>query len=209
MESLCRKYWPPIYAYLRRTGHAPHDAQDLTQGFFAQFVERGFLHRLRHREGRFRSFLLTFLKRFVSDERDKASAQKRGGNRQVVSLDEYPLEEQRLGTLEHLSAGEAFDRRWAMTLLTHAQERLRTEYESSGKARVYEVLQPFLGGDHRTRSYEEVAVQLGMKPNSVKTAVHRLRHRYGQLIREEVANTVEAPPLIDEEIRYLLSVVGD
>jgi len=209
LESLCRAYWSPVYAYLRRVGHAPHDAQDLAQGFFAHFIEQGFLQRLRHREGRFRSFLLTFVKRFLSDERDKARAQKRGGNRQIVSWDECTREEQQLAALERFDAGELFDRRWAMTLLGRAHDRLQREYASSGRDRTYEVLQPFLGDDGKAGSYAEVATQLGMAENTVKSAVHRLRRRYGQLIREEVAQTVEAPPLIDEEIRYLLSVVGE
>jgi len=209
LEELCRGYWRPIYAYLRRGGYSPHDAQDLTQGFFAHFLEHGFLQRLHHREGRFRSFLLTFLKRYLSDERDKARAEKRGGGRQIVSLDECSLEEQRMVSLDQLNAGEAFDRRWAMTLLARAQNRLREEYASTGKARVYELLGPFLSGAETTRSYADVAGQLAMPENSVKSAIHRLRRRYGELIREEVTQTVEAPPLIDEEIRYLLSVVSD
>lgn len=209
LEELCGGYWRPIYAYLRRVGYAPHDAQDLAQGFFAHFLEHGFLQRLHHCEGRFRSFLLTFLKRFLSDERDKAKAEKRGGGRQIFSLDECSLEEQRLGSLERLDAGEAFDRRWAMTLLARAQDRLRAEYASTNKAQTYEALEPFLSGEGSPRSYAEVAAQLGMPENSVKSAIHRLRRRYGEMIREEVAQTVEAPPLINEEIRYLLSVVGE
>jgi len=209
LEELCRGYWRPIYAYLRRVGYSPHDAQDLAQGFFAHFLEHGFLQRLHHREGRFRSFLLTFLKRFLSDERDKARAEKRGGGRQIFSLDECSLEEQQMVSLDQLNAGEAFDRRWAMTLLARAQDRLREEYASTGKARVYELLKPFLSGEETNCSYANVAGQLAMPENSVKSAIHRLRRRYGELIREEVTQTVEAPPLIDEEIRYLLSVVSD
>lgn len=208
LEQLCRGYWPPIYAYLRRVGHAPHDAQDLAQGFFAHFLEQGFLQRLHHREGRFRSFLLTFLKRFLSDERDKARAEKRGGGRQIISWDECSLEEQHQASYERLNAGEAFDRRWAMTLLSRAKERLQAEYNSTGKGHIHGVLQTFLSGEEAALSYAEVATQLGMPENSVKSAVHRLRRRYGELIREEVAHTVEAPPLIDEEIRYLLAIVG-
>jgi len=209
LEDLCRGYWRPIYAYLRRVGYPLHDAQDLAQGFFTHFLEHGFLQRLHHREGRFRSFLLTFLKRFLSDERDKARAEKRGGGRQIFSLEECSLEEQRLGSLDRLDAAAAFDRRWAMTLLARAQDRLRAEYESAGKGRIYEVLQPFLSGEGTTRSYADVAAQLALPENSLKSAIHRLRRRYGELIREEVAQTVEAPPLVEEEIRYLLSVVGD
>ena len=208
LEQLCRGYWRPIYAYLRRIGYAPHDSQDLAQGFFAHFLDHAFLQRLQHREGRFRSFLLTFLKRFLSDERDKSDAAKRGGGRQIVSWDECSLEEQHQAAYKGLKAGDVFDRRWAMTLLARAQERLRTEYDSNGKSDVYVGLQAFLIGEETTRSYAEVAAQLQMPENSVKSAIHRLRRRYGELIREEVAQTVETPLLIDEEIRYLLSVLG-
>ena len=208
LEELCRAYWRPVYAYLRRAGCSPHDAQDQAQGFFAHFLEHGFLQRLRHREGRFRSFILTFLKRFLSDERDKAGAAKRGGGSQIISWDECSLEEQHQASYERLNAGEAFDRRWAMTLLSRAKERLQTEYSSTGKGHVHDTLQPFLSGEEVDQSYAEVAAQLGMPENSVKSAIHRLRRRYGELIREEVAQTVEAPPLVDEEIRYLLSIVS-
>jgi DNA-directed RNA polymerase specialized sigma24 family protein len=208
LERLCRAYWPPIYAYLRRLGHAPPDAQDLAQGFFAHFLEHGFVHRLHHCEGRFRFFLLTFLKRFLADERDKAKAQKRGGAFQIVSWDECSLEEQRLGTINPLSAGQTFDRRWAMTVLQRAQDRLRMEYAATGKGQIHDVLQAFLNGEKTDCSYADVAAQLAMPENSVKSAIHRLRRRYGQLIRDEVAQTVESPQLVDEEIRYLLSIVG-
>ena len=208
LEELCRGYWRPIYTYLRRVGSTTHDAQDLTQGFFTRFLTHGFLQRLEHREGRFRSFLLTFLKRFLSDERDKAGAAKRGGGCQIISWDEYSLEERHLASYERLNAGEAFDRRWAMTLLSRAKDRLRTEYDSAGKSHLHDVLQAFLSGEEATRSYAAVAAKLDTPENSVKSAIHRLRRRYGELLREEVAQTVEAPPLIDEEIRYLLSIVG-
>lgn len=209
LEDLCRGYWRPIYTYLRRVGYSPHDAQDLTQGFFAHFLEHGFLQRLQHREAKFRSFLLTFLKRFLSDERDKAKAVKRGGGRQIISWDECSREEQHQASYERLDAGDAFDRRWAMTLLSRAKDRLRTEYDSAGKRRAYDALQSFLSGEEATQSYAAVAAELDMPENSVKSAIHRLRRRYGELIREEVAQTVEAPPLVDEEIRHLLSIVGD
>jgi DNA-directed RNA polymerase specialized sigma24 family protein len=208
LENLCRAYWHPIYTYLRRVGCAPQDAQDLTQAFFVNFLERGFLQRLQHREGKFRSFLLTFLKRFLSDERDKTKALKRGGGRQIISWDECSLEEQKQASYEQLNAGAAFDRRWAMTMLSRAQERLQMEFDAVGKRPTYDALKPFLSGEKVDQSYAKVAAQLGMQENSVKSAIHRLRRRYGELIREEVAQTVEAPPLIDEEIRYLLSIVG-
>lgn len=209
LEELCRTYWPPIYAYLRRSGHAKQDAQDLTQGFFAHFLDHGFLQRLLHREGRFRSFLLTFLKRFLSDERDKARAEKRGGGKVIVSLEDCTLQEQQLSPLAQLTASEAFDRSWAMTLLGRAHERLREEYQAAGKAALYETLRPWLHGESTTLSYAQLAERLSAPENSAKSLVHRLRRRYGEMIREEVGRTVEATPLIDEEIRHLLALVGE
>ena len=205
-DQLCRTYWRPVYVYVRRQGCQPADAQDFTQAFFAHFLEKDYLTRLHHCEARFRSFLLTFLKRFLSDEREKAAAQKRGGGWTFVGLDEFAVEEQRL-TADTSSAEHAFDRRWAMTLLERAREWLRTEYVSAGKGRLYEVLQPFLSDAEPTPAYGEAAAHLGMPENSVKSAIHRLRRRYGQRIREEIARTVETPAQIEDEIRYLRSVV--
>jgi RNA polymerase sigma-70 factor (ECF subfamily) len=147
------------------------------------------------------------VQRFLSDEREKAAAQKRGGGRTLIDLDEFAIEEQRLAT-EPSSAERAFDRRWAMALLERAEERLRAEFTAAGKGCLCEALQPFLSGGQTTRSYAEVAAQLAMPENSLKSAVHRLRRRYGQLIREEIAGTVETPAQIEEEIRYLRSVIG-
>jgi len=207
LEELCRGYWSPTYAFLRRSGYSPHDAQDLTQGFFAHFLDHGFLQKLLHREGRFRSFLLTFLKRYLSDERDKANAEKRGGGIVIVSLEDCTVEDQQLGSLERLTASEVFDRRWAMTLLGRAHERLRAEYVSAGNAELYEMLRPWLHGESKASSYAQLAEQLGTPENSAKSLVHRLRRRYGKMIRNEVGQTVETAPQIDEEIRYLLALL--
>jgi RNA polymerase sigma-70 factor (ECF subfamily) len=209
LNSLCRSYWPPIYAYVRRARFSADDAPDLTQAFFAHFLEHDFLQRLRHREGRFRSFLLVFLKRFLADARDKARAQKRGGGQQFISWEECAAEESRLPVLERLSAGHAFDRRWAMALLERAQARLREEFAAGGKAALFEALQPFQGGEESPPAYAAVAARLAMPVNTVKSLVRRLRQRYRQLLREEVSHTVAQPCEIDAEIRYLLAVITE
>lgn len=209
LEALCRTYWAPIYTYLRRTGRSSHDAQDLTQGFLAHFLAHGHIQRLRHRDARFRSFLLCFLKRYLSDERDKAMAEKRGGGRQIVSWEECSLEERRHGAIERLSAGEAFDRRWAMALLERSQFRLRQEYADAGREGIFGELQPFLGTGEACPTCAELAARMAIPENTVKSLIHRLRRRYGELIREEVAQTVASAAEVDEEIRYLLGVVAD
>jgi RNA polymerase sigma-70 factor (ECF subfamily) len=145
----------------------------------------------------------------LSDEREKAAAQKRGGGRTFIDLDEFAIEEQRLAVQPSMGADRVFDRRWALTLLEAAQNRLQFEYAAAGKGRLYEVLHPFLSGAETTRTYGEAAAQLGMPENSVKSAIHRLRRCYGQLIHEHIGCTVETPAQIEDEIRYLLSVVGE
>jgi DNA-directed RNA polymerase specialized sigma24 family protein len=209
LNSLCCTYWRPIYTYVRRAGFSPVDAQDITQAFFAQFLEKEYLQRLKHNQGRFRSFLLLFVKRFVSDERDKARAEKRGGGQHFISWDDCAVEEQRLPALDRLDAARAFDRRWATTLLERAQARLREEFVANGKAALFEFLQPFQSAEEPKPTYAEVAAQLAIPENTLKSLVHRLRLRYRQLLREEVAQTVSEPGLVDEEIHYLLSVLGD
>ena len=207
IDGFCRAYWRPVYNYIRRQGCQQADAQDLTQAFFARFLEKRYLDRLEHRDGRFRSFLLTFLKRFLADERNRATAQKRGGGIALVPLEDFRVEEGLLAT-DSVSAERAFDRSWAMTLLERAQLRLQAEYGAANKGRLYAVLNPYLTDVDVVRSYAEAAAELGIPENSVKSAVHRLRRRYGQLIREEVSCTVETPLQVDEEIRYLRLIVA-
>ena len=209
LETLCRTYWPPLYAYIRRDGHSAEDAQDLTQEFFARLLEKDYLRHLRHQHGKFRSFLLTFLKHFLADERDKAAAQKRGGGRTFVSLDETSAEERHLlDAVDQLNPDQLFERRWAETVLQQALQRLRGEYEAGGKAALFERLKDMQPGEHGALSYAAVGGQLGMTEAAIKSAVHRLRQRHRELLREEIARTVTRPEEIDEEIRYLLRVLG-
>jgi len=208
MEKLCRAYWPPLYAYIRREGHGATEAQDLTQEFFARLLAKDYLQHLRHQDGKFRSFLLTFLKHFLSDERDKAGALKRGGGMTFVSLDETSVEDRCLDALSNgLSPEQIFERRWAQTVMERALNRLRQEYEADGKAALFEELKDIQPGEHGESSHAEIGARLGMARGTIASAVHRLRKRHRELVREEIAQTVARPEEIDEEIRNLLAVL--
>jgi len=209
LEDLCRAYWYPLYAFIRRQGHDSHDAQDLTQGFFARLLEKHYLASVCRDKGKFRSFLLTALKCFLADEHDKVTAQKRGGGSPLLSLDtaaaevRYQQEPQRDWSPEMI-----FDRQWALALLAQARARLREEYFWAGKGDLFEKLKRYYDQDETTVAYLDTAAQLGLPENTVKSHVHRLRRRYRQLLREEIAQTVSRPEEVEGEIRYLLEVVG-
>jgi len=208
MEKLCRAYWPPLYAYIRREGHSVADAKDLTQEFFARLLAKDYLQHLRHQKGKFRSFLLTFVKRFLSDERDKAGAQKRGGRKTLVSLDETSAEERYLdASVNGLSPDQIFDRRWAQTVMERALSRLREEYVAGGKAALFEQLKDIQPGEHGAASYAEIGARLGLARATIASAVHRLRKRHREILREEIAHTVARLEDINEEIRNLLAVL--
>lgn len=209
LERLCRTYWHPLYSFLRRQGRSPHDAQDLTQAFFAHLLQRSFLENVAPRKGRFRSFLLAALKHFLSDEWDKARAEKRGGGQTFISLDDHDAEE--LYLLEpdmEAPAEKIFERRWALTLLAQALARLREEFASAGKVSEFDHLKVFLSMPTSDGAYDAVAVKLGLAAEAVAVKVHRLRQRYGELIRAEIAQTVASPADIEEELRHLFDAVG-
>ena len=209
LERLCRAYWYPLYVYVRRQGEDEESAKDLTQGFFARLLEKRYLAQVQREKGKFRSFLLAALKHFLADERDKARAQKRGGGQTFVSLDDSTGEERyRMEPVDAMDAEKLFERRWALTLLEQARVRLQEEYLESGKSSLYDCLRVFEAGDRNAPSYAEVAVSLGLTESGVKSAVFRLRQRYRELVREEVANTVDSPEEVDGEIRYLISVIS-
>jgi RNA polymerase sigma-70 factor (ECF subfamily) len=208
LESLCRAYWYPLYAYVRREGHNPADAQDLTQGFFAGLLARNSLLRVAPEKGKFRSFLLASMRHFLSDQRDRARTAKRGGGQEVLSLDAQEAEERyHLEPVDRLDAERIYERRWAMTLLEQALSRLREETIAAGKADAFAALRDFVAGENDI-SCAEAAAQLGLTEGAVKSAVHRLRQRYRELVREEIARTVTDPEEIDEEIRYLITVMS-
>jgi DNA-directed RNA polymerase specialized sigma24 family protein len=209
LERLCRSYWYPLYVYVRRQDYSPEDAQDLTQGFFERLLERNYLDDVDRAKGRFRAFLLAALKHFLSDERDRQRAAKRGAGQTILSLDTQSAEERyRLEPVDVSSPDKLYERRWATTLLEQARQRLRREFMAAGKGAILDelkVLEPErVGGP----TYAEVGRRLGRTEGAIKAAALRLRQRYGELIREEIAQTVASAGEVDEEIRYLMTVVG-
>jgi len=209
LEELCGSYWFPLYAFVRRQGHSPEDAQDLIQEFFARFLSRGSFALADPERGRFRSFLLTSLKRFLTEEWRRANRQKRGGSQVHVPFSTEDSEGRyETEPPDDLSPDRLYDRRWAEALIERVLGRLRTDYESTGRSAVYLELQQFLWGRQAEVSYATIAAQLGMNEGGVKVAVHRLRQRFRDLLRQEVANTVEQTSEVDDELRHLLSVFG-
>jgi len=208
LENLCGAYWYPLYAYVRRRGQDAEAAKELTQEFFARLLAKGLLAGVDPTKGRFRSWLLGVMNHFLAHEWARVRAQKRGGGQPTFSLDEAGAEERyRLEPVDESSPEKIFDRRWAFTVLDEAAARLRQEHESAGKAELYSSLKGFVSADSGSVSYEDAAGRLGLTQSAVKSAIHRLRQRYQELIREEIAQTVTSAGEVDEEIRYLLSVI--
>lgn len=208
LEALCRAYWFPLYAFVRRQGVTPHDAEDLTQGFFQHLLVRGALGRVAQDKGRFRTFLLASLKHFLADERDRAGAQKRGGGRSTISFDACDAEARyAIEPRDELSPDRLFDRRWAIAVIDRALVRLTAEYAASGKTSLFDALRPLLTGGAAS-SYVELGAPFGMNEGAVKVAVHRLRQRYGVALRAEIAETVDTAAAVDAELRHLLDALG-
>lgn len=210
MEKLCRTYWKPIYCFVRRQGHSPEQAEDLTQEFFSLLLPKDYLQHLRHQNGKFRSFLLTFVKHFLSDQYDKARALKRGGGIAETRFEALSEEERyQLEPTESFSPDHLFDRRWAQTILDQASDCLRQECAANGKAALFDALQrPQTREEGAAPTHAELAVRLGMTESAFTSAVHRLRQRHFELLRKEVARTVEPGGDVDAEIRYLIEVLG-
>ena len=210
LEKLCQVYWYPLYAYVRRQGNSPQDAEDLTQGFFARLLEKHYLDDVDRKRGKFRSFLLASIKHFMADEHDRATAQKRGGGRLLISLDVEDSEKRyRLEPAHDLTPEKLFERRWALSLLSAVFERLQKDYAEAGKGKLFEVIQRFLAPDSNEADYASAAGQLQMKEDALRMAVHRLRQRYGNLFREEVANTVSDESEIEDEMRHLRNILSE
>ena len=208
LATLCGVYWYPLYAFARRQMPNRDDAQDLTQGFFAQLLEKDYLHTAQPERGKFRSFLLTAFKRYLARERDRATAQKRGGGRSLFTLDFQNGESRyHLEPVDNATPEKIFERRWALTLLEQTLARLRQEFELAGKQRLFEALKGTLTGDGAPGPYATLVRELEMSEQAIKVAVHRLRKRYGELLRAEVAETVAAPADIDDELRNLFVAV--
>jgi RNA polymerase sigma factor (sigma-70 family) len=209
LETLCRNYWYPLYAYVRRQGHGPHDAQDLTQTFFARLLEKNYLADVQREKGRFRSFLLASLKHFLANEWDRERALKRGGGQRLIALDDDSAESRyKLEPKDELSADKIYERRWALTLLDQVLSRLRSEFEAEGKLEEFEMLKQYLSAGRTSVSYAHAAEKLGTTEGAVKVAVHRLRKRYRELLRAEIGQTVATASEIEAEIRYLFAALS-
>jgi len=209
LETLCRTYWYPLYAYVRRQGHSPPDAQDLTQEFFARLLQKDYLKAAAREKGRFRTFLIVALKRFLANEWDRLRAQKRGGGQPPLSLD-TELAEQRyqIEPVAETSADRVFERRWALTLLDRTLARLREEFAATGRAREFDGLKVCLTAERGEISYREIGAALEMSDGAARVAVHRLRRRFREVFREEIAHTVTRPEEIEDEMRYLMSALA-
>ena len=204
LEELCRTYWFPLYAYIRRRGHTREDAEDLTQSFFSRFLEKNYLADLDSERGRFRAFLLAALKHFLANEYDRSRTQKRGGGAPHLSLNWQSADAQfQLATTAEQSPDAAYDREWALALLAKVLERMAVECAAEGRGAQFQVLRPFLTAGKGENSYSEAARSLAMEETAVRVAVHRLRKRYRELLRAEIANTLAAPSQVDEELRSL------
>jgi len=209
LETLCRTYWYPLYGYMRRQGRSAHDAQDLTQGFFARLLQKDYLQAAAREKGKFRTFLLMTLKRFVANEWDREHALKRGGFAPVVPIGQEVAESRFAAEPSHnLQPDILFDREWARTLLERAMAHLQQEYVASGRAKLFEYVQSCLAREDSALPYAEIAARLKLTEPAVKMAVYRLRTRYREILREEIAHTVSAPEEIEEEIRQLFCAFG-
>ena len=204
LEELCHTYWFPLYAYVRRHGRTKEDAEDLTQAFFARLLEKNFLATMDSQKGKFRAYLLASLKHFLANERDKVQTQKRGGGNIPLSLDWQTADTQfQIAATNKPSPDKAFDREWALALLAKVIQRLQDACAADGKATLFEQLKVFLTAGKAESAQREVAGVLGMEEGAVRVAIHRLRKQYRQFLRDEIANTLANPAMVDEEMRAL------
>jgi RNA polymerase sigma factor (sigma-70 family) len=208
LATLCRIYWYPLYVFVRRQGFSPEESQDLTQEFFVRLLDKDFMAGVDREKGRFRSFLLAACKHFLSNERDRARAKKRGGGRKLISIDAALAENRyRLEPADELTPEKLFERRWVLTLLDQVLALLKEESIQDGKTQMFDHLKLFLTGDKSHNSYRQVAAELDMTEGAVKVAAHRLRKRYRELLREEIAKTLRDGDSIEDEIRELFTAL--
>src|SRR5262245_57785383 len=208
LATLCRTYWYPLYAFVRRQGYSPEEAQDLTQGFFTRLLEKRYLRDYQRERGRFRSFLLASLQHFLANERDWVRAQKRGGRVCLLSWDAVIQAGENRYSLEpasNVTPEKIFEKQWALTILDAVLQRLHLEFIEAGNAHQFDRLKPFLTGDEERIPYRQLASELAMTEGALKVAVHRLRHRFREVLRGEISHTVSNPQDIQDEIRYLMS----
>jgi RNA polymerase sigma factor (sigma-70 family) len=209
LEELCSTYWYPLYAYVRRQGHSKEDAEDLVQSFFTRFLETKGLAAVSSEKGKFRAFLLACMKHFLANEWDRAGRQKRGGHAQMLSLDWHQADTRyQIDPPDHLSPDKLYDRAWAVVLLGRVLARLREEHAAAGKQSAFEHLKPFITMGNNAIPYSQAAEALGINEAAARVAVHRLRRRYRELLRDEVAQTLSHPDQVDEEMRALLAAFG-
>lgn len=208
LEAVCRAYWHPLYCYARRNGHAPHDAQDLTQEFFQHLLQKRWLDDADREKGRLRTFLIVAMKRFLGKERRRAQAQRRGGGQAGVSFDTSLAESRLASDSQTLTPDEAFDREWAVTLLELAISRLRAEFAKAGRDDNFDVLKGCLLADRGGIDHAALALQLGVNEGAARVAVHRLRKRFREIFREEISQTLADSTEVDVELRHLAAVLG-
>ena len=209
LGELCQNYWSPLYSFIRWQGHAPHAAEDLTQAFFARLLEKNYVADARQERGKFRTFLLMALKRFLANEWVREHAQKRGGFHQTVEIDQALGEANLAAELkQELSPEVRFERQWATTLLDRTMARLHEEYVDTGRAKLFEHLSACLAREESAGTYADIARELNLSEGSVKQAGYRLRARYREILRGEIAKTVSSPQEIDDELRCLFTCFG-
>jgi RNA polymerase sigma-70 factor (ECF subfamily) len=209
LAKLCEIYWNPVYTFVRRSGYDPDQAQDLTQGFFALLIEKNYLQAANRERGRFRSFLLTAVKHFLANEWDRANALKRGGGQIPIFIDSAKGELSYGPTAVNPTTPEVlFERRWALSLLEHVMARLRAAYVASGKAEQFAKLSPLLNRNPEDARYDAIAKEMGISAGALRMSVLRMRRKYRELLRAEIAETVSKPEEIDDEIRFLMSVLN-
>jgi RNA polymerase sigma-70 factor (ECF subfamily) len=208
LENLCRTYWRPIFAFLRRQGIPPEEAEDVTQGFFAELLERGSLNAVRREKGRLRSFLLGGVKYFLANQGRRVMAIKRGKGQRLIPLEEFRVDERNeMEPADPVTAEMIYERRWALTVLERVLSRLKDEYHAAGNAGLFDSLKELLPDEPGSPSQAEIAARLGMTENALRQAFYRFRQRYQSLLREEIANTVATPGDIEDELRHLIAVL--
>lgn len=208
LDTLCRSYWPPIYSYIRRWSSSPQEAEDLTQSYFLNLLGRGYLDRADPSKGKLRAFLLADVKLFLSNDRAKARAEKRGGGQVAIPIDQGFAEEfYTHEPVDMVTPEQLFDRRWAITVLASVMDAVAADYRSRGKSEIFDALKQYISWNTGDESYAQVAARLGKSESDIKVNVHRLRKRYRELLEQEVAQTVSSPEEIEAEIRYLASSI--
>lgn len=210
LDRLCQEYWFPVYSFVRRKGHDAHQAEDLTQGFFAKLLEKNWLESADPNRGRFRTFLLTAVTRFLANEYDRDQALKRGGGQRVLSFDAHDAEGRyQLEPATDATPEKLFEQQWAHQILAVVLDKLRDEFDGGGRAGRFEILKNFLIGDGESMPYAAAAAQLGLTESAVKSGIYRLRQRFAELLRGEIAQTVETESEVDAEISHLMNMLGD